>query len=270
MSDLLNRTEYIEKISAYDKNLLEKHKKVKKEIAKQEKSLEQQAEKLQVLQDELKFEQSKITQLADEKNKEVAQYNVDIADASEEAKKYAKEIEKQENVIEDLLEQERRRIEEEERKKREAAAAANQNNQGSTDTDYANSSGDFRWPLNVSGTITSKFGKRTSPTAGASTYHKGIDIAAPSGTTIVAAASGRVVTATYSSSAGNYIMIYHGNSTYTVYMHCSSLSVSVNDEVKKGQAIGAVGSTGYSTGAHLHFGISVNGSYVDPLGYVSQ
>jgi len=271
MSDLLNRAEYIEKISAYDKDLLEKHKEVKKEIAKKEKSLEQQAEKLQVLQEELGFEQSKVTQLADEKNKELAKYNVDIADASEEAEQYAKEIEKQENVIEDLLEQERKRIEEEERRKKEAAEAANQNNQGSTDSDYvADNSGDFRWPLNVSGTITSNFGNRTSPTAGASSYHKGIDISAPSGTPIVAAASGRVVTATYSSSAGNYVMIYHGNSTYTVYMHCSSLSVSVNDEVKKGQVIAALGSTGISTGAHLHFGISVNGSYVNPLSYVSQ
>ncbi|MDK2807859.1 MAG: hypothetical protein PWP24_593 [Clostridiales bacterium] len=272
LSDLLNRAEYISKISDYDKNLLEEHKKIKKSIAKKEKKLEEQAEELSVMKEELSYEQEKVTQLCDDKNKELAQFNTDIANASEEAKQYAKEIEKQEDVIEDLLEQERKRIEEEERKKREAAAAAAAaagQNQGTT-TDYANTKADFRWPLNVSGTITSRFGYRNQPTEGASTYHKGIDIGAPVGTSIVAAADGKVVTATYSSSAGNYIMIYHGNSTYTVYMHCSSLSVSVNDEVKKGQVIGAVGSTGVSTGAHLHFGISVNGSYVDPLGYVSQ
>lgn len=269
ISDLLNRAEYIAKISAYDKKLLERHKKVKEEIAKQEKNLEKQAEKLAVLQEELEYEQDTVTQLSEEKNKELEKYNADISDASEEAKKYAKEISKQEDLIEDLLEQERKRIEEEERKKREEAAKNQQQSGGSSDY-VADNSGDFRWPLNVSGRISSYFGYRDQPTAGASTFHKGIDIAAPVGTQIVAAASGKVVTATYSSSAGNYIMIYHGNSTYTVYMHCSSLSVSVNDEVKKGQGIGAVGSTGISTGAHLHFGISVNGSYVNPLDYVSQ
>ena len=269
MSDLLNRTEYIAKISAYDKNLLEEHKELKEEIAKKEKNLEKQADKLQVLQEQLEYEQSTVSQLADEKNKELAKYNEDIADASEEAKEYAAEIAKQEDVIEDLLEQERKRIEEEERRKQEEAAK--NPDQGGSDNDYvADNSGDFRWPLNVAGRISSKFGYRDAPTSGASTYHKGIDISAPTGTDIVAAASGKVVTATYSSSAGNYIMIYHGNSTYTVYMHCSSLSVSVNEEVKKGQVIAAVGSTGISTGAHLHFGVSVNGSYVNPLNYVSQ
>ena len=78
------------------------------------------------------------------------------------------------------------------------------------------------------------------------------------------------MTATYSSSAGNYIMIYHGNSLYTVYMHCSKLSVKVGDTVKQGDVIGNVGSTGVSTGPHLHFGVTVNGNYVDPLNYVSQ
>ena len=75
--------------------------------------------------------------------------------------------------------------------------------------------------------------------------------------------------ATYSASAGNYIMLSHGGSVYTVYMHLSSMSVSKGDTVSRGDKIGAVGSTGYSTGPHLHFGIRINGSYVDTLGYVS-
>lgn len=267
MSDLLNRAEYIEKISAYDKQLLERHQQIKAEIAEKEKKLEEQAQKLQILQEELSYEQSTVQALAADKNKELEKYNADIKDASAEAEKYTKEIAKQEEVIESLLEQERKRIEAEERRKQEEA----KQNPGNTGSDYVvDNSGDFRWPLNVSGRISSYFGPRSAPTEGASTYHNGIDIAAPSGTQIVAAASGKVVTATYSSSAGNYIMIYHGNSTYTVYMHCSSLDVSVNDEVEKGQAIGKVGSTGVSTGAHLHFGVSVNGSYVNPLNYVKQ
>lgn len=104
---------------------------------------------------------------------------------------------------------------------------------------------------------------------GASTYHKGIDIGAPTGTKIVAAAGGTVVTATYDSSCGNYIRIYHGNSTYTIYMHCSKLLVSKGDEVRQGQEIGLAGSAGISTGSHLHFGITVNGEYKNPQNYVS-
>ncbi|MFR5354951.1 MAG: M23 family metallopeptidase [Clostridia bacterium] len=96
-----------------------------------------------------------------------------------------------------------------------------------------------------------------------------MDIGASSGSAIVAAASGRVTTSAYSSSAGNYVVISHGNGISTVYMHASARYVSEGDVVSKGQTIAAVGSTGFSTGPHLHFGVIVNGSYVNPLGYVN-
>ena len=86
---------------------------------------------------------------------------------------------------------------------------------------------------------------------------------------IVAAADGEVVIARTSTSAGNWIVLYHGNSTYTVYMHCSQLLASVGQQVKQGEVIAKVGSTGYSTGPHLHFGIRTGGKYVNPLNYVS-
>ena len=130
--------------------------------------------------------------------------------------------------------------------------------------------GTLRWPLNVSGRISSGFGPRTSPTAGASSYHRGLDIAVAYGTPIVAAGDGTVATASYSSSEGNYVMISHGNRLYTIYMHCSRLAVSAGDKVSRGQVIAYVGSTGISTGPHLHFGVSKNGSYVNPLSYVSS
>ena len=86
---------------------------------------------------------------------------------------------------------------------------------------------------------------------------------------ITAAASGTVVVSTYSYSAGNYIMISHGGGVYTVYMHCSQLLASEGQTVKQGQTIAKVGSTGYSTGSHLHFGIRSGGRYVNPQSYVS-
>ena len=81
--------------------------------------------------------------------------------------------------------------------------------------------------------------------------------------------SGTVVISTYSYSAGNYIMINHGGGVYTVYMHCSQLLALEGQSVMQGQTIAKVGSTGYSTGPHLHFGIRANGQYINPVGYVS-
>ena len=127
----------------------------------------------------------------------------------------------------------------------------------------------FTWPCPASSRITSSFGDRESPTEGASSNHKGVDIGASTGSAVLAAADGTVVIATYSASAGNYVMINHGGGVYTVYMHMSSIAVSVGQEVSRGETVGAVGSTGYSTGPHLHFGLRINGTYVNPLSYVS-
>ena len=99
--------------------------------------------------------------------------------------------------------------------------------------------------------------------------HKGVDLAAPYGSAILASAAGVVTTSTYSKSAGNYIVIAHGNGMSTVYMHCSALLVSVGETVEQGEKIAKVGSTGFSTGNHLHFGVIKNGSYVNPLNYIS-
>ena len=134
---------------------------------------------------------------------------------------------------------------------------------------YQGSATGFIWPCPGYTRISSYFGPRPQPTAGASTNHKGVDLAAPYGSAILASAAGVVTTSTYSSSAGNYIVIAHGNGTSTVYMHCSALLVSVGETVEQGEKIAKVGSTGYSTGNHLHFGVIKNGTYVNPLNYVS-
>lgn len=113
--------------------------------------------------------------------------------------------------------------------------------------------------------VSSPFGNREQPTAGASTNHQGIDLSAPEGTPIYAARTGIITTKTSSKSAGYYITINHGDGYSSVYMHMSRFAnVSVGQAVSAGQVIGYVGSTGISTGNHLHFGIMYNGSYVNP------
>jgi murein DD-endopeptidase MepM/ murein hydrolase activator NlpD len=101
-------------------------------------------------------------------------------------------------------------------------------------------------------------------------FHNGIDLAAPGGSPILAAYSGTVVAATYSSTMGNYVMIDHGSNLYTIYMHAQTLYVSKGDTVTQGQKIAAVGTTGRSTGNHLHFSVRLNGSYVSPWNYLSK
>lgn len=355
MADMLNRAEYIIKISEYDENLFESYQEIKRLTKEKRLELEKNLKKLKELKEELNFEKDTINQLINNKNIELKKYNSEIGVSKEVIQKYNQEIKEQEKFIEDLLEQERQRIEiqkreekkkkqqEQERQKQEQRQEQEQQeqqvqeqpeknleeesvNQDNLDTQENNNSkeendqdttendnniaeenksisedneentigeetinsttpqesedsnessdhnfnGAFRWPLNTSGTITSNFGERNSPTEGASSYHQGIDISVPSGTSIVAAASGEVVTASYSAASGNYIMLYHGDSTYTVYMHASKLNVSVGQTVEAGQVIAFAGSTGISTGSHLHFAISKNGQYVNPLTYVSN
>ncbi len=127
-------------------------------------------------------------------------------------------------------------------------------------------SGKFMWP--VAGRITSGFGNRIHPIFGVWRFHSGIDIAAPYGTLIKAADGGQVVQAGYFGGYGYSIMVYHGGGFATWYAHLSSIRVSVGQFVERGQVIGLVGSTGWSTGPHLHFEVRINGAAQNPLAYL--
>jgi murein DD-endopeptidase MepM/ murein hydrolase activator NlpD len=139
------------------------------------------------------------------------------------------------------------------------SSSASGSGAASSGAEPAPSSG-FIWP--VSGPITSPFGMRWG------SLHPGIDIAAGTGTPIRAAASGHVVSAAYSGGYGYLTVIDHGSGLATAYAHQSRLGTSAGAAVSQGQVIGYVGSTGFSTGPHLHFEVRVNGSPVDPLGYL--
>ena len=129
--------------------------------------------------------------------------------------------------------------------------------------------GSYIWPLPSDYTVHSPFGNRIHPIFGTQRFHAGVDIGGPSGAAIVASDSGSVITSTFSSSYGNYVVINHGGGNTTLYAHMSSTAVSVGASVAQGDTIGYVGSTGWSTGPHLHFEVRVNNGNVDPLQYFS-
>ncbi len=131
--------------------------------------------------------------------------------------------------------------------------------------------GDLTWPVPGKYTITSPYGYRKDPITRVRSKHTGIDIAAGTGTPIVAANSGTVIVSGWSSRGyGNYIVIDHGGGKSTLYAHQSRLAVSKGTYVKKGQTIGYVGSTGYSTGPHLHFEVLINGDDTNPMNYFTK
>ena len=117
--------------------------------------------------------------------------------------------------------------------------------------------------------LTSPFGNRNTGIAGASTYHQGVDLAAPAGTPIYASRGGTVTRATYGSASGNYVSINHHDGFSSIYMHMTHYVVYAGQQVSQGQVIGYVGRSGIASGDHLHFGISYNGVYVNPCAYVA-
>ena len=149
-------------------------------------------------------------------------------------------------------------------REREAQVAAARRAAGITTPESA--PGALGWP--VTGVITSPFGWRRSPFGGGAEFHQGLDIGANMGTTVTAAASGTIISAGWYGGYGNYILIDHGGGMSTGYGHLSRIFVSNGQQVQRGQAIGAVGSTGASTGPHLHFEVRISGKPVDPTAYL--
>lgn len=249
VSEFLNAAEYIAQIQSYDRQKLNEFQQTVEQVANMEAQLEQEYADLQSLKATVESEKASVASMMRQKESELSNISEDINGVQSEADYYAAEIQAQEELIAAI-------------KRAEAEKQAS----GVVDSPY--SGGVFTWPCPSSTRITSDYGVRISPTSGASSNHKGIDIGAANGADIVAAAAGTVKAATYSSAAGNYVMIDHGGGLYTVYMHASSLLVSEGQTVSAGQVIAKVGSTGISTGNHLHFGVSLNGSYVSPWSYL--
>lgn len=152
--------------------------------------------------------------------------------------------------------------------KKEEEAQKNNGSSGGGSSGGGGGGGSWGYPLPYRATVTSAYGWRTHPITGKQSFHNGVDLAAGSGTAIYAVRSGTVTTATYSSVYGYYVTVNHGDGYSSLYAHMTDYVVSNGQYVEKGQLLGYVGSTGWSTGPHLHFTIYYNGSTVNPMDYI--
>ena len=277
IGDLLNKAEYVSKLSPYDRDMLEEFQATVKSVEEKEAKLQDEYEKLDKLQDQLVEQQNEVQDMVDNKAAEIEEIKDQIsANAA---------------VLKELKEkaEQARKLKEEQEKARKAAAAAAAAKKNSSSSSSGSSSGSSSSSSGSSGssssggsTVVSGSGYFTHPCPGMSyqssyfgevrsfdpTPHKGNDYAAAEGTPTYAAAAGTVIIAGWSNSAGNWVVISHGNGLVSKYMHHSSITVSAGQYVEKGQQIGYVGSTGYSTGAHLHFQVELNGVAVSPDSYM--
>lgn len=243
--DMLNKAHYVEAISSYDRQRLEEFQMNRELIEVCKAELEEEEALLQEAKAAVEEEQKNLETLIASKNKEITQFEGDIKKKEASIKEYEAYIREQDETIA-ALEKALREME-----------GSNLKYDG----------GMFKWPAPSYTRVTSPFGWRIHPVYGDNRFHNGVDMAAPGGSPILAAYSGTVAAAGYSSTMGNYIYINHGSGLVTIYMHASALYVTAGQSVAKGDKIAAVGTTGTSTGNHLHFGVRLNGSYVDPMGY---
>ena len=248
-SDMLNKAEYIEKLSDYDRNKLNEYISTTELIRLTKEALEEEKETLDETKAVREEEQANLEALLSTKSKELNSVQADISNKEAAIAEYEAEI-KAENAAIAALE-------------KEVAA-----DKAALYSRYTYDGGMFTWPCPGYTRISDDYGNRVHPTLGITKMHNGIDLAAPGGSAILAAYNGTVVAADYNSTMGNYITINHGGGLYTIYMHCSALYVSKGTDVTAGTKIGAVGTTGRSTGNHLHFGVRLNGAYVSPWNYL--
>jgi murein DD-endopeptidase MepM/ murein hydrolase activator NlpD len=258
IKDLIVRTEFVSRVMRSDCDAAELLAETKSSLEKSKAQLDSALADISVKRDEARAVQSKLEGLRAER-----QSKVDAREAAL-AQKSSLMAQSQKNATRLLAIAQA----EEAESARIASELASRNGSGAYN-------GTMAWPVPGFYNITSYFGWRMHPVLGVNKLHTGIDIgrngSTPiAGAAIVAAANGTVIAARYMSGYGNTVMIDHGNGVVTLYAHqpTGGIKVSVGQVVKKGQRIGTVGSTGYSTGPHLHFEVRINGEPVDPLKYL--
>ncbi len=272
LSNFFNRLELFKRVTANDEKLVDQLNKeiaeiegmqqklrdAKVEVEAEKAELEVKRAELQKAENELSATQAEIVAKSNEVNKKLRELNYQTKQLQVSIEKYNSEMDSIDKEIEAFL---------------KAQEASKPNNGGSSSSQNANSKG-WIWPVPYSSSyITSPYGYRNDPISGAYKFHSGIDISMPNamGKNLVAVKSGTVIRTTYSNSGyGNYVMIDHGGGYVSLYGHCKSLAVSNGQYVSQGQVVAYIGTSGYSTGPHVHFEIRLNGEKMNPSNYVSK
>lgn len=260
-SDFANRVELLKRVIRSDYNLILEIQKQKAAIEAKKAQLEEDKRQLDALAAEAEKTRQEIAKKKAEQQK--------VLDAAKSNKAAAAQMEQDLNAqlasVRNLI-QRRLAAAEAARQAAQQQAASDDEGGGGSDDNYVQGTGAMGWPC--SGPITSPFGYRTHPIFGTTIFHAGIDIGVDYGTPIHAADSGVVVYSGWISGYGNAVIIDHGGGISTLYGHNQSLAVSEGQSVSKGSVIAYAGSTGNSTGPHCHFEVDVNGSPVNPMGYL--
>ena len=279
-SDLLDRLNIVEEIAASDNRRLKELSEAADEVEVAQGELVSEKEEMELAKKELDAAETEL----DSKRAEADAIIQELLTKADDLEALEEEFERQEAEFLEMIAQKEEEYDEAKQREWEAYMATyvpptqapspdgggSSGGGGSTGGGTGGSSGGGGWVRPCSYTsITSPFGYRESPTTGASTYHQGVDLDTGTGWPVVAARAGTVTIAGWGSAAGNYVQIDHHDGFRSIYMHLSSIGVRAGQNVGAGQYIGATGSTGVSTGDHLHFGISLNGVYVNPCSYVA-
>ena len=263
IGEFLNNAEYITTISKYDRKMLDEFQDTVKQVEEQEEKLQEEQAELQELQNQLIAKHSEVEKLLNDKTAEVSELESAISANSEKLAKLQEEA----AAAAALLEQQKLAQQQQQQQQKPSSGGGGGGGGNAGPSIPPSGNGRLSNPCPAA-YISSEFGPRRSPGGIGSTNHKGRDYAAPTGTPIYASAAGTVTTVSYNSFRGNYVVINHGGGLATLYQHCSATYVSVGQSVSAGQNLAAVGSTGRVTGAHLHFEVHVNGTPVDPRGYL--
>lgn len=266
-SDLLDRINMIQEINASDQRRLEEMSIAAEKVASAQEELESEKAELEIARDELDATEAEL----EEKRAQADELLTELIAKGKEFRALIDESEELQDELMQEIAQAEKDLKEAEYKEWLATYVPPTTRPSGTDTTpstQAPSSSGWISPLS-SYTLTSPFGMRIHPIQKVWKMHNGVDMSAPQGTPIYAAKSGKVTKTSYQAGgAGYYVSINHGDGFSSVYMHMTHYIVSPGQYVSAGQVIGYVGSTGGSTGPHLHFGISYNGTYVNPMNYV--
>lgn len=284
-SDLLDRVSAIAEVVDYDNMVMDQLEAARQAVAEAKAELEEnkaaeEATKAELASQkaDLEAEQAKVEAVISEITSQADVYEEKLHDLEDDSANLSKQIKQAEATYAAQIAAQKKAEEEARRKAEEEAKRQQANNSNSSSSSSGNSSssgtassGGYLWPLSGYRSVTSPFGWRNCPFHGRE-FHSGVDIPAPSGTPIMATKGGVVIVSTYGSSYGNYVVVAHSDGGRSLYAHMSYRSVSAGQMVSQGQTLGGVGTTGSSTGNHLHFELWMGNSQssrVNPVAYCS-